>query len=59
MTKGQLGGGYEIQKRLGSTDKNYYSDAALRTGDSITVGGVKITVTALDKSGDTVKISKP
>ena len=59
MTKGQLGGGYEIQKRIGSTDKNYYSDAALRTGDSITVGGVKITVTALDKSGDTVKISKP
>ena len=59
MTKGQLGGGYEIQKRIGSTDKNYYSDAALRTGDSITVGGVKITVTALDESGDTVKISKP
>ena len=59
MTKGQLGGGYEIQKRIGSTDKNYYSDAALRTGDSITVDGVKITVTTLDKSGDSVKISKP
>ena len=59
MTKGQLGGGYEIQKRIGSTDKNYYQDAALRTGDSITVGGVKITVLELSPSGDTVNISKP
>jgi riboflavin synthase alpha subunit len=58
MTKGQLGGGYEIQKRIGSTDKNF-EDAALRTGDSITVGSVKITVMSLDASGDTVKISKP
>jgi M6 family metalloprotease-like protein len=58
MTKGQLGGGYEIQKRDGSTDPNF-EDAALRAGDSITVGGVKITVMALDTSGDTVKISKP
>ena len=58
MTKGQLGGGYEIQKRTGSTDKNF-EDAALRTGDSITVGGVKITVIATDALGDTVKISKP
>jgi len=59
MTKGQLGGGYEIQKRIGSTDKNYYSDAALRASDSITVNGVKVTVMSLDASGDTVKISKP
>jgi len=58
MTKGQLGGGYVIQKRIGSTDKNF-EDAALRTGDSITVEGVKITVMALDTTGDTVKISKP
>jgi M6 family metalloprotease-like protein len=58
MTKGQLGGGYVIQKRIGSTDKNF-EDAALRTGDSITVDGVKITVMALDPTGDTVKISKP
>lgn len=59
MTKGQLGGGYEIQKRTGSTDLFTFGDAALRTGDSITVGGVKITVMATDASGDTVKISKP
>jgi hypothetical protein len=58
MTKGQLGGGYVIQKRIGSTDRNF-EDAALRTGDSITVDGVKITVMALDPTGDTVKISKP
>lgn len=58
MKKGQLGGGYEIQKRVGSTDR-YFEDAALRTGDSITVEGVKISVTALSSSGDTVRISKP
>ena len=57
MKKGQLGGGYEIQKRLGSTDPNF-EDAALHAGDSITVGGVKITVSELSASGDTVKISK-
>ena len=57
MKKGQLGGGYEIQKRLGSTDRNF-EDAALHAGDSITVGGVKITVIELSTSGDTVKISK-
>ena len=59
MTKGQLGGGYQIEKRNGSTDKNYFEDAALRAGDSIMVGGVKITVITQDVTGDTVKISKP
>ena len=58
MKKGQLGGGYEIQKRVGSTDPNF-EDAALRAGDSITVGGVKISVIELSSSGDTVRISKP
>ena len=58
MKKGQLGGGYEIQKRVGSTDRNY-EDAALRVGDSITVEGVKISVIALSSSGDSVRISKP
>jgi M6 family metalloprotease-like protein len=57
MKKGQLGGGYVIQKRIGSTDANF-EDAALHAGDSITVEGVKITVTELSASGDTVKISK-
>jgi hypothetical protein len=58
MKKGQLGGGYEIQKRVGSTDRNY-EDAALRVGDSITVEGVKISVIELSSSGDSVRISKP
>jgi M6 family metalloprotease-like protein len=57
MKKGQLGGGYEIQKRVGSTDPNF-EDAALRAGDSITVSGVKINVTELSNAGDSVKISK-
>jgi M6 family metalloprotease-like protein len=58
MKKGQLGGGYEIQKRVGSTDPNF-EDAALRAGDSISVGGVKISVIELSSSGDTIGISKP
>mgnify|MGYP001183471034 FL=1 len=58
MKKGQLGGGYEIQKRPGSKDSNY-EDGALRAGDSVTVGGVTVTVTELSASGDTVKVSKP
>ena len=57
MKKGQLGGGYVIQKRIGSNDPNF-EDAALHAGDSIIVEGVKITVTELSASGDTVKISK-
>ncbi len=58
MLKGQLGGGYEIQQRIGAINSNY-EDAALRTGDSLTIDGVKITVVALDSTGDTVRISKP
>lgn len=57
MKKGQLGGGYEIQKRVGSTDPNF-EDAALHAGDSITVNGVKITVIELSSAGDSVKVSK-
>lgn len=57
MKKGQLAGGYEIQKRSGSSDPNF-EDAALHAGDSITVGGVKITVTEISASGDSVKLSK-
>ena len=58
MTVGQLGGGYIIQPRPGSTDKNTFADAALHEGDSITVDGVRVTVSASDKNGDTVKVSK-
>jgi len=58
MKKGQLAGGYVIQKRIGSTDPNF-EDAALRAGDSITVEGVKVTVTEVTSAGDTVRVSKP
>ena len=53
---GQLGGGYVIHPRSGFTDTQGFTDAALHAGDSITVDGVKITVTAADKNGDTVKV---
>jgi M6 family metalloprotease-like protein len=56
MTLGTLGGGYRIQRRPGSTDTVFFEDAALRTGDSITVEGVTVTVNALATTGDTVNV---
>lgn len=56
MTTGHLKGGYVTQPRPGSTDRAWFTDAALRAGDSVTVDGVVVTVVALDSSGDTVKI---
>ncbi|MGZ5199113.1 MAG: DUF4214 domain-containing protein [Telluria sp.] len=56
MTLGTLGGGYRTQRRVGSTDPNF-EDAALHTGDSITVEGVTVSVTASGTDGDTVKVS--
>ncbi|HZV67302.1 MAG TPA: hypothetical protein VFG03_20650, partial [Telluria sp.] len=56
MTIGQLGGGYRTQRRPGSTDPNF-EDAALHVGDSITVEGVVVTVTASSVDGDTVTLS--
>lgn len=56
MKLGHLKGGYQTQRRAGSTDA-LFEDAALRTGDSITVDGVTITVMELNIAGDTVKIS--
>jgi len=57
MKIGQLGGGYIIQPRTGFTDKSSYTDAALHPGDSITVEGVKISVTSASKDGDVVTLS--
>lgn len=56
MKLGQLKGGYQTQRRLGSTDP-WFEDAALRTGDSLTIDGVTVTVMELNTAGDTVKIS--
>jgi riboflavin synthase alpha subunit len=43
---------------VGSTDPSF-EDAALHAGDSITVDGVTVTVTATSADGDTVKVSVP
>ena len=56
LSLGQLGGGYVIHPRSGFADTTGFTDAALHSGDSITVEGVKITVTSADKNGDTVKV---
>jgi M6 family metalloprotease-like protein len=58
MTLGTLAGGYRTQRRVGSTDPNF-EDAALHAGDSITVEGVTVTVTASSTDGDTIKVSTP
>jgi M6 family metalloprotease-like protein len=58
MTIGQLGGGYVTIPRPGSTDKDNFLDAALQQGDSVTVGGVTITVTKSGANSDTISVSK-
>jgi M6 family metalloprotease-like protein len=50
-------GGWQVQRRPGSTKSNF-SDAALRTGDKITVSGITIEVTSLAKTSASLKISK-
>jgi M6 family metalloprotease-like protein len=57
MKLGQLGGGYVIKPRPGATDKKECRDAALLAGDSITVGGVTISVVRIGENSDVVKIS--
>jgi hypothetical protein len=56
MKLGQLGGGYNTQRRTGSTNA-YFEDAALHAGDSIVVDGVTVSVVATSSNGDTVKVS--
>ena len=55
MKVGQLGGGYQTQRRPGSTDP-FFEDAALHAGDSITVEDVTVTVVELGTSGDTIRV---
>jgi M6 family metalloprotease-like protein len=57
MKLGQLSGGYVIKPRPGASDKKEFLDAALRAGDSITVGGVTISVVRIGENSDVVKIS--
>ena len=56
MTIGQLGGGYVTIRRPGSTSPEFL-DAALQQGDSVTVGGVTITVTKSGANSDTISVS--
>jgi len=55
MKIGQLKGGYQTQRRSGSTDR-FFEDAALRNGDSVIVDSVVVTVVELGSSGDTIRI---
>lgn len=57
MTLGTLKGGYRTVRRPGSVDPGF-EDAALRSGESVTVDGVTVTVTASGKDGDTVRVSR-
>lgn len=57
MTIQSIKGGWQVQRRPGSTKSNF-SDAALRTGDKITVSGITIEVTSLAKTSASLKISK-
>ncbi|HEU4852659.1 MAG TPA: DUF4214 domain-containing protein [Telluria sp.] len=55
MTVGTLRGGYRTQRRPGSVDASF-RDAALRAGDSITVEGVTVTVSATSADADTITL---
>jgi len=59
MTLGQFAGGYQTQPRIGTKDKVNFVDGLLKSGDSITVENIKITVQNLSSSGDTVLVSAP
>ena len=58
MTIPTIKGGWQVQRRPGSTMKNF-ADAALQQGDVITVGGVRIEILKRTEAGDLVKVSKP
>jgi M6 family metalloprotease-like protein len=55
MTLGSLKAGYVTRRRTGSVDATF-RDAALRTGESVTVDGVVVTVMQQSSSGDTIRI---
>ena len=57
MTIPSIKGGWKTQRRTGSTAQDF-TDATLKSGDSITVNGVTISVTSLGSSAAEIKISK-
>lgn len=56
MKIGSIKGGWETQRRPGSTAKDF-TDAALKVGDKIVVEGVSIEVISQNTEGDKVKVS--
>jgi len=56
MKIGSIKGGWETQRRPGSTAKDF-TDAALKVGDKIVVEGVSIEVISQGSEGDKVKVS--
>jgi len=57
MKVASIRGGWSTQRRPGSTREDF-TDAALKSGDVITVGDVKIEVVSLTSSRAEVKISR-
>ena len=57
MTIKSIKGGWQVQRRTGSTKSNF-ADAALRAGDKIIVSGMTIEVISLAEASATVNISK-
>jgi hypothetical protein len=57
MTIQSIRGGWQVQRRTGSTKTNF-ADAALRAGEKIVVSGITIEVTSLSKTSASLKISK-
>ena len=57
MKISSIRGGWSTQRRPGSTREDF-TDAALRSGDIVTVDGVRIEVTSLSSTNATLNISR-
>ncbi|MFM8783006.1 MAG: hypothetical protein ACKOD6_03220 [Actinomycetota bacterium] len=57
MTIPSIKGGWKTQRRIGSIAPDF-TDATLKSGDSVIVNGVTISVTSVSSSGAQIKISK-
>jgi hypothetical protein len=57
MTIGSIKGGWQTQRRPGSTDW-MFMDAAMKVGDKILVSGVTIEIISQTNAGDLVRVSK-
>ena len=57
MTIQSIKGGWSTQRRTGSTREDF-TDAALKSGDSISVNGITISVASMSPSGADIRIAK-